>query len=355
MYNAELETIAVTPQGREELAFSYSKPLDWQSIAIPHEEPNFDDPKYFLPVAVATAMYGIGVFSVGVRPAFEDGTVREWLEWICGEDNIMIEDLREVSVGQMRGYIFDARQATGVATMVMRNLYVEDGGRLYAVCAMAAEQIFDSMQFILAEMTESFRLAEAHGPTVKLAPAPAEAEAAIPQTLDPENEINRNLRDSGAGLVPRVVAVNGEENYAVVTAGAIAARIGIPAEWHAIDDGRRTLVFHPALDAQINLDRRIRDGATDDEILEGLRQTYERQYPGIEALRLELDGMEALAFRNYEIDGESVEQVFVLRATPQEEDVLFTRVTAPEGQMTDVLNAAEVVLARIEFDAAHAA
>lgn len=182
MYNAELETIHVVPQGLENLAFSFAKPKDWQRISLPAEAPNFDDPKYFLPVAVCTAMYGIAVFSVGVRMRYNEGSVREWLEALCAEDKIEIEDLREISVGEMRGFMFDARQMAGASTMMMRNLYVEDAGRLYAICAMAAEPVFQSMQFILAEMTESFRLAEATGPTVKLKRDPSQPPSGIIMT-----------------------------------------------------------------------------------------------------------------------------------------------------------------------------
>jgi len=180
MYNAELETIQVVPPGREEYAFSYAKPVDWQPIPIPYEAPDFDDPKYFLPVAVSSAMYGVAVFSVGVRPRHAEGTVKEWLETLCREDNVELTDLREVSVGPMRGYMFDARQKAGITAVIMRNLYVEDGGRLFAVCTMAAEPFFHSVEYILAEMSESFRLADPHGPTAPLCPeAPVDAPSAL--------------------------------------------------------------------------------------------------------------------------------------------------------------------------------
>ncbi|HEU0120743.1 MAG TPA: hypothetical protein VFQ91_09475 [Bryobacteraceae bacterium] len=344
MYNAALEIIAVTPQGREELAFSYAKPSDWQSVEIPHEEPNFEDPKYFLPVAVATALYGIGVFSVGVRPAFDDGTVREWLEWLCGEDQIQIEDLREVSVGPMRGYIFDARQKVGVGTMVMRNLYVEDGGRLFAVCAMAAEQIFASMQYILAEMTESFRLAHAEGPTAALAPIET-----------PAPPVDHDRQDNGAGAASPTPLNPGNAGHRTVAAASLDAQLQIPSGWRLLDDGRRALVFQPDADAHIHMDRRARDGATDAEILDAIQQSYERQFSGIESLRLELGGCQALAFRSFEIDAEPVEQVFLVRPTPQARQVMVTRVTSPDGGMADVLDAAAIMLTGVDFGLSRAA
>lgn|GEM_PF-2788837 len=48
-------------------------------------------------------------------------------------------------------------------------------------------------------------------------------------TLDAELPINARLRDSGAGLVPRVHTVVESEKYAVVGAGAIESLFHVPS------------------------------------------------------------------------------------------------------------------------------
>lgn len=166
-----MQRITVVPQGREQLAFSFELPAGWLTVEIPAEEPDFTDPKFFQPVGVAASPYGMAVFSVGVRPAYEDGSVREWLGWLCAADGIGIENLREAELGDAVGFAFDGVQSDGQTTMQMRNVYVEDGGRLYAVCAMAAAPIFPALEPELAAMAASFRMVTTSGATVPLAPA----------------------------------------------------------------------------------------------------------------------------------------------------------------------------------------
>jgi len=166
-----MERITGVPQGREQLAFSFELPPGWLTVEIPAEEPDFTDPKFFQPVGVAASQYGMAVFSVGVRPAYEDGSVREWLAWLCDADGIRVENLREVELGGAVGFAFDGVQSDGATTMCMRNIYVEDGGRLYAVCAMAAAPVFPALEPELATMASSFRIVTTSGATAPLAPA----------------------------------------------------------------------------------------------------------------------------------------------------------------------------------------
>lgn len=326
--------VTIIPEGREFLAFSYTKPADWLAADIPAEEPNFEDPKYFAPLAAAVSPCGSGAFTVGARMRYSDGTLRDWLDFLCAQDNIQIGEIHEFSAGEMRGLRFEARQVADGAAMRMRNLYVEDGGRIYAVCAMAAEANFLAVATTLAEMAESFRPVEIQGPTVDQ----------DLDTLDPEHPTNRNLRDNGVGLVPRVVTMNRDENYAVLAAAAVNATFRIPLGWHAIDDGRRTLLFHTQSDVQINLDRRSADPRIFDEI----EASYYSSQPDIQSLRLELAGMPSLAFRNFRSGDDIVEQVFLLREMADRNAILCARVTSPDGRMAEALETAEIILSSLQ-------
>jgi hypothetical protein len=75
-------------------------------------------------------------------------------------------------------------------------------------------------------------------------------------SLDPDHPMNASLRDSGVGLVPRVIMVATREKFATVGAAAIEAMFRVPLGWHVIDDGRRTLVFDPDGSVRINLNLR---------------------------------------------------------------------------------------------------
>ena len=131
-----METINVVPEGFENLACSYALPAGWNAADLGAQEFNAEDPYFFLPL-VADSGDGTGAFTVGARPSYPDGTIREWLEHLCGRDQVEISNLREFHSDGLRGYLFDGRQPAEGAGIIMRNLYAEDGGVLYAVCAMS--------------------------------------------------------------------------------------------------------------------------------------------------------------------------------------------------------------------------
>lgn len=159
MYTAELETIIAIPQNREDLALAYSKPAGWQ---IMHPLP-VAAPGAFQPLAVVSGFAG-AVFSVSMRPAPETGTLREW---IAADDS---SDLREISAGPWDGFIGEAEYTAGVARLMTRSLYFEDGGRLFLISTAAPAEVFESLQIVLAEMMLSVRLIAPQGAAVEAAP-----------------------------------------------------------------------------------------------------------------------------------------------------------------------------------------
>src|SRR6188474_3360953 len=99
--------VTIIPEGREFLAFSYTKPADWIVADIPSEEPNFEDPKYFAPLAASVSPCGSGAFTVGARMRYSDGTLRDWLAFLCEADKTEIGEIHEFSAGEMRGLRFE--------------------------------------------------------------------------------------------------------------------------------------------------------------------------------------------------------------------------------------------------------
>ena len=167
----QTEVVQVVPQGYENLACSYAKPAGWKTADIPPQPFDTDDPYFCLPLVAAVSPDGAGAFTVGARPAYSDGTLSQWLEHLAGRDNIAIDNVRPFEADGLRGLLFDGRQPGDGADFLMRNLYLEDGGVLYAVCAMALEPYFADVEPWLNAMTTSFRPLEITGPTVALEPA----------------------------------------------------------------------------------------------------------------------------------------------------------------------------------------
>ena len=153
----------VSPEGREFLAFSYQTPEPWKTAEIPAEEPNFESPEYFLPLAAAVSPCGNFAFTVGARMAYADGTLLDWLQFLCSSGGIEVGSIEKWTEGDMVGVIFDGLQQADGGVMRSRNVYVEDGGRLFAVSTMTTQPGLP-----LPEISATFRLANAAGPTVAL-------------------------------------------------------------------------------------------------------------------------------------------------------------------------------------------
>jgi hypothetical protein len=177
------------------------------------------------------------------------------------------------------------------------------------------------------------------------------AKAADTGTLDPENPINARLRDQGVGFVPNLLEVDEEAQTARLGVGAIAATIQVALGWHVIDDGRRTMILDPDGKIQINLSVIAREGRSVDEILDDIQAEAVQSYPEPEFLRLEDDGIWAIAIRNIAVNGEAVEQVHMLTRWANESALLRARVTADPASMRFAANYADLILKSAQYGA----
>ena len=167
-------------------------------------------------------------------------------------------------------------------------------------------------------------------------------------SLDPENPINANIRDSGSGLVPNVHEIDPSEKSATVGAGAIMALIKVPFGWHVIDDGKRTLIFNASGEVQVNLNLYQPEGADPEETLDLILAEMEEHHPDLQHIRLELEGMPCLGLRNIYEGGELLEQAYLIRPA-YNGLMLKTRVTADPEWMTRAMNMAGLVLQSIQY------
>lgn len=382
------------------IAFKVSIPPDWRRVDLPEEELNFDKPDYFVPLFVAMAGYGVVVFSVAARPAYEDGTVEQWVRYIGRAQEVQIQQLRPVSINGCGAMIADAFQQSDAGLMQMRTVFLEDGGRLINISTMAPAQIWSSVEAQLDQMLHSFRLDEPRGATAQLqaetdqpaTPSPEPAKAADivatalegivtedprlvandpdnptpvetaqeptkpadvaladdDASLDPENAMNARLRDNGVGLVPRMIHVDRNFKYAVLAAGAIESTFKLPLGWHCIDDGRRTLVFDAAGRIQVNLNLRPAEGRSHEQVLDQILEQYQAEHPTLEHLRLEAAGIKMLCMRNMVINGEALEQAFLIRESHRHDMVLVCRATAKTEDMPRAMNLSEVILLSLQ-------
>ena len=383
--------------GPMHLACACRRPAGWVRPELPPDEPRFDDPTYVQALGILMAPYGAVLFTISVRPAFNDGTVHDWTQFLCKSNQLEIGPARVTSVNGMPALAADASQPSEMGPMHVRAVFLENDKRLFLLNAMAPEQVWPSVEQVFEQLFASFRLAQVGPATAALgveappaavaaetAPPPAQAESEAydededdeivtedPRTvanappadtgrptrpadvaladdassLDEEHEMNRRLRDNGVGLVPRVVMVSERERFASVAAGAIGGTMRVPLGWHVIDDGRRTLVFDAGGKMQLSLNLRHATPSDHASLRAAIRNELCASSPEAESLELEMGGMLCLAVRNLVLEGERLQQGYVIRESNRADMALVCRATAADdADFTFAMNTAEVLL-----------
>lgn len=363
-----------------DLAFSYLCPANFHVVQIPDERPDFDQPTSFFPLQVVMANFGAVLFSAVARPAYADGSVQDWAEFLARESKLEIVSLRPGVLGGLPCVMIEVLQPSDAGVMRMRTALLEDGKRLLNVSIMAPDAIWPSVEPTLQLALSSFRLAEPRGtstPLMRRDVKPAAPESAVPTpaapaasptsapiaapesppvapavlaladdtaSLDPELPFNVRLRDSGAGLTLRVLETHPAEKYVVVGAGALAATFKLPLGWHGVDDGRRTLVFDAGGKIQISLNLRRDDGDARALLAQILAQAREDQ-PGIDPLLVDFAAdLPGLVLRNYRDGDDVLVQGFLVKHLRDDGLAHVARVTAAPDEMSRAMNLVEIIL-----------
>ncbi len=162
--------VELTPPGRAFLAIKHAIPEDWKQVPIPPEDADFNNPIFFLPLAVWMAPYGAIVFTVAARPAYEDGSMLQWVDYLCNAREMRHEFLRPHEINGMPCMTFESVQDSDAGKMRARLVMLEDGQRLFNLSVMAPEQIWKTLEPMLDRILSSFKLVETKGATAPLAP-----------------------------------------------------------------------------------------------------------------------------------------------------------------------------------------
>jgi hypothetical protein len=371
----------LTPAGREFLKCRFLLPDDFKLVDLPAEETDFSEVKNFMPIAIANATYGSVVFIVGTRPAYKEGNVADWLPRLLKMEGMEAGPVELVDVGPLKAAACDALQVTDGMTMRLRVTMLEDGGRLYNFIAVAPDQLWVAVSRKFNDMVKSFEVETRGGPTM---PLTAEAEVAARETtektpsaettarlsptqfaelvfaddmsaLDPEQKINANLRERGVGFVPNVLSVDKEQKSARVGAGAIEGIFRVPFGWHVNDDGRRTLVFDGGGRMQISISLRPREKDSLVDLGRSYVVPYLEQQPDLQGFVHEQGDVVAVGVRGLKVDGEVLDQTFLLRDIDRDGYVLVARATGNSEDIRLAMNLAGDILAGIETAATMAA
>jgi hypothetical protein len=368
-----LSTQVHVPPRLADIEFRLRMPADFRDVELPTEDVDFTNPTTFAPLFVGMASYGAVLMSVAARPAFDDGTLREWIGFLCVSDGLTLVKVESGSLGERPTMTAEATQPSDAGLMRMRTHLFEDGGRLINVSIIAPDPIWPSVVETLTAMLNSFELLRPRGgttasepPEILAARAEAEAAAVAPpaepeapaepfcRCLDPEHPTNARLRDARVGLVPRVHEQATATRGALIAPAAIVALIRVPAGWHVLDDGKRTLIFDAEGKVQISLNLRPIDDV--DAFLEKLLLEHKLQQADLDANIVLIERYPALLLQGLRVNSELLEQAFLVHPDGCELDGLkmVARVTANSDNMRDALELADDILRSVKTASAMA-
>lgn len=388
------EQVSVVPGGRAMLSFSCLVPTDWQRIPLPDEQYDFEkQPELFMPMLMCMAGYGAVIFMVGARPAYGDGTLRDWVQYLAGQNKLSVQSMQETTLNGCPGLLVEALQQSDAGLMRVRTVFLEDGGRFVTVSGIAPQEIWVSVESVLVPLVDSFKFDEVKGPSVPISPEPARtglgekiehpkpdidlaaltapavededphananpapasndrptqpADVALmddPSCLDPEHPQNVRMRERGIGLTPRVLMTATREKFCTIGAGAIVACFRVPFGWHALDDGQRTLIYDHVGKMQINFDLRTGNPGDEPAMLKQIREDLSNQAGGFQWVEFEASGLPCMGIRNLVINGERLQQAYIVGPSFVDGKRLVCRVTADDDRIEFALNAAGMMV-----------
>jgi len=186
MSEPQFEPVKLPRPGTPDLGISFLKPQGWQTVQIPDEPPQFSEPGYFHPLAIIMAPFGAVLFTAAARPAFEDGSVQQWTQFLCGENKIDIESGSNTALCGMQGCLVEGSQPSDMGKLRMRLFFFEDGMRLFQLGIIAPEAIWPSVETSLDMMQRSFRLEQKLGQSSPIAPPPEEKPPKVSEVAESE-------------------------------------------------------------------------------------------------------------------------------------------------------------------------
>jgi len=124
----------------------------------------------------------------------------------------------------------------------------------------------------------------------------------------------------------------------------------IPAGWHAVDDGKRALIFDSGNNVQVNFTLIEIAGRSPPDIFNEALEDLRTTSPALEHREFEVEGYYAMQVRNVIIDGELLEQAYLLRRHPAREKVaLKIRVTASGENLGRAMDMTGVMAGGMQF------
>lgn len=368
---AGFSLLRCSPERRAFLAARFLCAECFRPVELPEMQPDFHQSGAFLTLAVAVADEQPAVFTVAARPAYEDGTVARWLGQWCVREGLEHGRVLQCRLGGLRGVTCEVVQHSASMPMRGRVVFLEDGGRLYKVAAMAPDGVWEKFSAHFGVMFQSFELEDVRGATSPLTSSQLRAQsrpmrpvllsreewdelvlapdASSFETIPPLVEFSLPQHAS----VPGIVSLDDTSRLAVVAAPSVEGTIRVPFGWRVVDDGTRVVIFDARSGVRLVLEEHAHGGRT----LHQLADDFAGEHGNAQRLRasttLLFDDIVGLELRTEDNDDAAIDRAYLLRDIGRPGCVLVASVEAGRGSMRPARNLAGEVLAG--FESMHAA
>lgn len=353
-----------------DLGFAVKLPRSWQPQDLPDQAPSFDQPTHLFGLAAVAAPYAAIVFAAAARPAYDNGSVLDWAQWLITQGGVDLRALGPSQLGALPAIVGQCAAASDMGEMTTFFAFAEDGGRLVHASLSGPRALEGHVWSAWREVLASFALASPQGATVPLAPAPAVHEppegsdAAVSDvgrfalegglaTLQQEHPLNQRLLQQGRGFAPPIRAADEASGKAWVSSMALQAVLALPLGWHALDDSRRLLLLDPANEVQVSLERLSAPGEDAElawaQLLDRIEAQARQDYPAPEFLRLRNGPVLGLAVRGIADGEQALQQLHLLIAADTAQTVIRARVTSTPQRSSMAGDLGEALLHGIGF------
>jgi len=158
-----MHTRTFVPSRIADLGFHIAAPADWQVPELPLEEVDFNDPTIFVPLMIAVAPYAAIALTVCARPAYENGSVTDWAQYLLGINRIAESDIQPRAIGALQAITARGRHEQDGTALETRFAFIEDGGRLLNLSLLAPAILSPSLDAIWNTALDSFELESPKG------------------------------------------------------------------------------------------------------------------------------------------------------------------------------------------------
>lgn len=155
-----------------DLDFTMKTPVGFVEAKLPAEVHDFDQPHVCAPLLVLSSPVALALITVAGRPGYENGTVRDWLVYLCQHNGIRLLSIGPAYVGGLHknhpAIIATALQQQNDTELVMSLVAMEDGGRFLTAHALCPRELEPSYMGTMEACIHSIELLRHKGPTVNL-------------------------------------------------------------------------------------------------------------------------------------------------------------------------------------------